>query len=118
MMMAHIYQAMGDVTRVRAAFSVAEEKSPNDAYLIYQQILFWMQSGEYSEAYSRIQKGMSLENNEYLQQMHYCKGVCLENMGEFEEALTVFKDYKATYGATDEINHEIAWLSTRLGHTE
>ena len=118
MMIAHIHQAMGDVTRVKAAFSVAEQKAPNDPYLIYQQTLFWMENGEYDEAYTRIQKGLAVENNDYRQKMDYCNAVCLEYMGKYEDALAAFKAYKEAYGATDEINHEIAWLSTRLGHTE
>ncbi|MBQ8813214.1 MAG: tetratricopeptide repeat protein [Lachnospiraceae bacterium] len=118
MMIAHIHQAMGDVTRVKAAFSVAEQKAPNDPYLIYQQTLFWMENKEYGEAYTRIQKGQALENNEYRQQMDYCKAVCLEYMGEYADALTAFQAYKEKYGATDEINHEIAFLMTRLGHAE
>ena len=118
MMMAHIHLATGDVTRVKAAFSVVEQKKPNDSYLVYQQTLFWLEAEEYEEAYSRIEKGLSLENNEYEQQMRYCKAVCLEYMGEFEDALAAFQEYKSLYGATDEINHEIAFLSTRLGHDE
>ena len=73
-----------------------------------------MECDEYDEAYSRIQKGLSVEDNEYRQQMDYCNAVCLEYMGKYAEALEAFKAYKEAYGASDEINHEIAWLNTRV----
>ena len=118
MMMAHIHLAAGEVTKVKAAFSVVEQKAPNDPYLIYQQTLFWIDAEEYGEAAARIEKGLALENNPYEQDLRYCKAVCLEYTGDYEGALAAFQEYKSLYGATDEINHEIAFLSTRLGYQE
>ncbi len=118
MMIAHIYQAMGDVSRVRAAFSVIEQKAPDDPYIFYQQTLFWMGIEEYEEAYACVSKGLNLEGDEYRQRLEYCGAVCLENLGRFQEALEAFKNYKAAYGSTAEIDHEIAFLSTRVAGGE
>ena len=118
MMIAHIYQAMGDVNRVKAAFSVIEQKAPDDPYFLYQQTLFWTEIGEYEEAYSCAERGLALDGGDYRQQLSYCRAACLEYLGRFGEALTAFREYKETYGATEEINHEIAFLSTRLGNGE
>ena len=118
LMMAHIYMEKGDTNRVKAAFSMAKSKAPNDPYLIYQETLFWMDAGDYEEAYELIRAGMALENNPYRQQMHYCQASCLEYLGRFGEALTAFKEYVNLYGSTEEIDHEIAFLETRVDTVE
>lgn len=114
MMMAQIYRSKGDMIRVKAAFSIIETKKPNDPYLTYQQTLFWMDAEEYETAYDCAVKGMELSDNEYLQAMHYCKAVSLEYLGRYKEALTAFLEYRDAYGSTDEIEHEIAFLNTRV----
>lgn len=114
LMIAHIYLEKGDVNRVKAAFSLAESKAPNDPYLNYQETLFWMQTGDYEEAYALIETGMSFAENPYGQQMLYCKASCLEYLGRFAEALAAFQEYVGLYGSNEEIEHEIAFLQTRV----
>lgn len=118
LMMAHIYMEKGDTNRVKAAFSMAESKAPNNPYLIYQETLFWMRTGDYEEAYELIEAGMALSDNPYRQQMHYCQAGCLEYLGRFGEALTAFREYVNLYGSNEEIDHEIAFLETRVDTVE
>ena len=114
LMIAHIYLEKGDTNRVKAAFSLAESKAPNDPYLNYQETLFWMKTGDYEEAYTLIETGMEFSENPYRQQMLYCKASCLEYLGRFTEALASFREYVGLYGSNEEIDHEIAFLETRV----
>lgn len=44
----------------------------------------------------------------------YNKAICYEYLGEFGEALSMFTDYNAKFGESDEANHEIAFLQSRV----
>lgn len=118
MMMAHIYMEKGDINRVKAAFSMAESRNPEDPYLLYQKTLFWMENEDYDEAYAIIELGMAQENNPYAKDMLYCQAVCLEHLGRFEEALAAFQQYVSLYGSNEEIDHEIEFLKTRVNTAE
>ncbi len=118
MMMAHIYMQKGDINRVKAAFSMAESRDPEDPYLLYQKTLFWMENEDYEEAYAIVELGIAQENNPYAQEMLYCQAACLEYLGRFDEALTAFQSYVSLYGSNEEIDHEIAFLETRVNTAE
>lgn len=118
MMMAHIYMEKGDINRVKAAFSMAESRDPENPYLLYQKTLFWMDNEDYEGAYEIIEQYLLQDDEVYAQEMLYCQASCLEYLGRFDEALTAFESYVSLYGSNEEIDHEIEFLKTRVNTAE
>ena len=46
--------------------------------------------------------------------MSYNQAVCSEYLGQYQEALELFKAYGQQYGTDEELQHEIDFLESRV----
>lgn len=81
---------------------------------IYNQLmLLAMEEGDYEEALKMSAKGQILTDGIARKELKFNEAVCREYLGEFENALELFRSYAAEYGSDERVEHEIAFLETR-----
>ncbi len=54
-----------------------------------------------------------MENNTCMQELKLNEIACYEYMGEYGKALKLLEEYIETYGSTEDLDREYAFLSTR-----
>lgn len=91
-----------------------EDDKERYAWSCLEFVLFQMEGGQYEEALSLIQEKLSLAGEPVRQELLYAQGVCYEELRDFEKALECFLSYKEAYGADEKVEHEIAFLKTRV----
>ena len=70
-------------------------------------------------AFGPTNMGLSeAEDESLIRELSYSEAVCLENLGEYGAALEKLKAYREAYGADEALDHEIAFLTTRVPETE
>lgn len=81
---------------------------------IYNRLmLLAMDEGDYEEALKMSAKGQILTDGIAIKELKFNEAVCREYLGEFENALELFRSYAAEYGSDERVEHEIAFLETR-----
>lgn len=77
---------------------------------------------DYTKALETVEEGMALlegknlkeNDDEVLKSLMFSKGACYEYMSDYNKALEAFNAYIEKYGESDEVNHEVAFLKSRL----
>ena len=116
--------AAGDLEGAEADFDRVAELSPGEgaderALVSYYIALAQMEGGGCEEALASVREGLSeAEDENLIRELSYSEAVCLENLGEYEAALEKLKAYREAYGADEALDHEIAFLTTRVPETE
>ena len=72
-----------------------------------------MESGNYEEALELADNGLELADGIADRELTFNKAVCMEYLGQFREALSMFQGYVEKYGSDERAEHEIAFLRTR-----
>lgn len=72
-----------------------------------------MASGDYEAAYEEMDKYASLGGDSSAALAWYNKAVCAENLGKWEEAASLFKDYLAVYPDDADARKEYDFAKTR-----
>lgn len=83
-----------------------------------EKVLLQIEGGQYEEALSLIGEALSKAEELAKQELYYAEGVCYEKLLDFETALEKFRAYREAYGADGELDHEIAFLETRVALPE
>lgn len=108
------YEAVGDNEGANGAYEQALSMTESKASVYYQMALCQMRIENYSQALLNAQAGIA-ENEESLsRELAYIEAACYEYLGDFQTALQKFTSYKDTYGSNEKIDHEIAFLETRV----
>ena len=86
---------------------------------IYNQMgLCQMAGADYENAADSFDQGKvkarESENQELLKELSYNRAVCSEYLGQYEEALRLFQDYKEQFGENEAVQHEITFLESRV----
>ncbi|MCI8504947.1 MAG: tetratricopeptide repeat protein [Lachnospiraceae bacterium] len=73
-----------------------------------------MKTGQYEGALSLLQEVIPQAAEPVRGELLYAEGACYEQLRDFETALEKFRSYRETYGADEALDHEIAFLETRI----
>ena len=85
------------------------------AAVYYYMASAQMDAGGYSDALANIQSGLSeAEDAAVIQELAYSEAACYEYLGEYGTALEKFQAYRDTYGSDEALEHEIAFLTSRV----
>lgn len=101
----------GDTDSAVEYLTAAVEENYERAYLYLAHIK--MDTGDYEEALSLIEKGLSIEGGECVQQLSFARVVCYEYLGDFESAKEYMAAYIADYPADADAARENTFLETR-----
>ena len=86
---------------------------------IYNQMGLCQMAGEsYEDAADSFNQGkikaQESGNQELIKELSYNQAVCSEYLGQYQEALELFKAYGQQYGTDEELQHEIDFLESRV----
>ncbi|MBR5422010.1 MAG: tetratricopeptide repeat protein [Lachnospiraceae bacterium] len=85
-----------------------------DAAICNQLGLCYVEQGDYENGLAAFRRGREIrENNTCLQALRLNEIVCLEHLGQYKEAAKELSDYMETYGDSELLNKEYAFLITR-----
>lgn len=73
-----------------------------------------MEDGQYEEALLAAQEGLSQAAEPARKELLYVEGACYERLLDFETALEKFRAWRDAYGGNETVDHEIAFLVTRV----
>ena len=112
--------ALGNAFRKAGAVEKAQEtykellNSPYESTEIYNCLaLLSMEQGQYEAALEYIGRGRKLSDEVSAKELAFNEAVCMEYMGRFHEALSLFEGYAEQYGSDERVEHEIAFLNSR-----
>ncbi len=107
------YEATGDYNYAASVYNAyLLEEEPNA--LIYNQLgLCEMSRKEYQKALNAFHAGMELGEKETLQVLSYNEIVAYEHLGDYEQALTLVKEYLKKYPDDADAKKEHEFLLTR-----
>lgn len=91
-----------------------EEEESRYAAACLEKAVSQIKNSQYQEALSMVQKGLSMAAEPVLKELRYEEAVCYEQMRDFETALGRFMAYRDIYGTEETVEHEIAFLETRI----
>ncbi len=107
------YKHMGQYEYAAIAYSGYVEDH-NDARICDKLGLSYADQGDYAKALEAFQRGKEImENNTCMQELKQNEIACYEYMGEYGKALKLLEEYIETYGSTEDLEREYAFLSTR-----
>ena len=72
-----------------------------------------MESGNYEEALSFLEKGIATGDEAVMADLLFNQAAAYEYMSQYEKALELFQAYEAAYGPDEAAQKEIIFLSTR-----
>lgn len=72
-----------------------------------------MERGEYEAALELASGGQALSDGLAARELKFNEAVCYEYLGQFEKALSLFREYVSEFGNDEKAEHEIAFLVTR-----
>ncbi len=107
------YQAQGDAESCAQALSRALEQGGENPDVYYQMGMCMFSMEDYEESLDYLSRGLALDGGSYRREMLYMQALCYERLDRFSEALSAFESYVALYGASDELEKEMAFLRTR-----
>lgn len=107
-------QALENVDEASAYFEMALARSDNRAKIHYQLAILEINLEHYEQALKDIEDGLQEADEEMRPKLEYAKISAMEHSCDYAGALAALITYRDTYGTTDTIEHEIAWLQTRV----
>lgn len=107
------YEALGDYNYAASVYSSFLVEH-TDSEQIYNQLgTCRMQMGNYEEALTAFQAGMSVEDNSILQTLQFNEIVAYEYMGEYKKAAVLMESYLKTYPGDEIAQRENIFLQSR-----
>lgn len=106
------------LNEILAAGPKGEEDKGRYGRVCLEAVLFRTESGRYEEALSLIGEALPQVEEPVKKELLYAEAVCFEQLLNFEAALEKFWAYRESYGADEVLEHEIAFLETRVGSPE
>ena len=95
-----------------------EEEKSRYAAACLEKSIFQIKNRLYDQALSTVRKGISMATEPVLKELRYEEAVCHEQLRDFKTALECFVAYRDIYGTEEAVEHEIAFLKTRVNVTE
>ena len=102
-----------------------EDTEKRSGELYNRMGMMCFEKGDYDLAQDYFNEGIKFINNsdngeetDVLKPLKYNLAVCHEYRQEYEKALEEFKAYRDTYGSDEDVEHEIAFLETRVVSNE
>lgn len=113
MLLGECYKLQGFYEYAAVVYDAYVSTNPNPE--IYNQMgLCYVEQGNYAAALSAFQSGIAIkENNTCLQTLKLNEIACYEYMHEFDLAAQCMEEYLGMYPATEELQKEYAFLTTR-----
>lgn len=107
------YEALGDYNYAASVYSSYVEQH-GDSERMYNQLgMCRMKMGNYEEALTAFQAGMSVEDNSLLQTLQFNEIVAYEYIGEYKKAAVLMESYLKTYPGDEAAKRENIFLQTR-----
>ena len=107
------YMTSGKQDEADAVYQSLVEEGFSSTEVYNQWMMAAMENGDYEEALSHAETGLSLEDDKAKKELSFNQAVCYEYLGQYEKALELFRAYEEQYGQDDKADHEIAFLVTR-----
>lgn len=107
------FAALGDMNNAADFYQKAVEKGGSDTLLFYEIALCNMSFGNYEDAIYYITRGIEIGDEEYLEKLMYLQIVCYEYSGRYGDAVESVAAYIETFGSSEEMEHELAFLKSR-----
>ncbi len=111
--LAKTYENQGNYISAETVYKDYINDYPNDASIYNQYGAYLINLQEYKQALVYIETGLSIEKNTAEQELLYNQAVCYEYLGDYEQALTLFTEYVATYPEDKVAQKEYCFLQTR-----
>ncbi len=106
------YEALNDSNYALTLYGEYVAENPSAA--IYNQMgMCYASIDDYENALASFQKGLSVEGNAYKQELSYNQIVAYENLGDFDNAKKLMKDYLEAYPDDERAQREYEFLQTR-----
>lgn len=107
------YEALGDMNYAASIYSNYLEKHDNEAGVYNQLGLCKMNTKDYEGALEAFEKGLAIENNDFMQSLKYNEIVAFEYLGEFKKATVNMEAYLKSYPDDEKALREYEFLKTR-----
>lgn len=107
------FAALGDMNNAADFYQKAVKKGGSDTLLFYEIGLCNMSLGNYEDAVYYITRGIEIGDEEYLEKLMYLQIVCYEYAGRYSDAAESVTAYIETFGSSEEMEHELAFLKSR-----
>lgn len=107
------FSALDDEINAADFYMKAVEKGGSDILLFYEIAQCNMNLGNYEDAIYYIKRGIETGNEEYLNKFMYLQIVCYEYAGRYSDAADSVTAYIDTFGSSEEMEHELAFLKSR-----
>ncbi len=88
------------------------EQMQKDARIANSAGMIYFRLEDYEKALQWFELGLGYEPENDI--LLYNQAVCHEFLGDFETALKMMEEYNAKFGESEEANHEIAFLQSRV----
>lgn len=107
------YEATGDYNYASSVYNTYLAQDTSNAAIYNQLGLCEMQKGEYSNALSAFQSGISIENNTMMQALSFNEIVAYEYLGQYDKAKVLLESYLQLYPDDAKAQREYTFLKTR-----
>lgn len=107
------YEATGDYNYASSVYNSYLAKEGDNAQIYNQLGLCEMRKGNYSEALSAFQAGLSVEGNDMKQSLLINEVAAYEYLGDFEQAKVLMQKYLSMYPDDDRAVRENGFLMSR-----
>ncbi len=104
----------GNQEQAEAVYQELLNSGKADAGVYNRLALADMEAGNYEKALEYIEQGLALgQDGDAARELLFNQAVCREYLGEYEQALELFRTYAEKFGEDETVRHEIAFLETR-----
>lgn len=107
------YEALGVYDEALEVYEGLLGAVEADSALYYRMALCYEAQGEYEIALEYVGLGLEADDASNAELL-YLEAACYEYMSDFAAALEKLQEYADIYGTSDDIEHEIAFLETRI----
>lgn len=112
----NIYEIKGDYEKAVINYTTYIDNISTDKNaLVYNQLGYiYIQLGDYKNAVSVLEKGMSIQDINIAETLTWNYITALEGHGEYDKAYEYIKEYNRTYPGKEEVLREMTFIETRL----
>lgn len=107
------YEAQGNDESAMAVYNSALSLDASNSMIYNQLGVYHMKKGEYQEALTCFQNGLTQGDGKMNRELSYNEAVAYEYLGDFATAREKLQAYADTYGTDEAVTRELEFLSTR-----
>lgn len=107
------YEALGDFNYAISVYQGFLDSDQTHAEVYNQLGLCQLQMGNYQDALTAFQNGLSVGDSAITQSLQFNQIVAYEYLGDFSKAKVLMEDYRKTYPGDESAKREETFLATR-----